>query len=176
MGTRVGISTGVCWSVSYALGLGALVLVTGCDVGALHHHDLMGAGDAVAGDTRPDSGAVDVVTGVDGADSGVRVGRHTLSGSVTDACTRRGTTARVGIAGHRQCSVDGKGAYYFDNLPAGKLALIAFKEGYKHFEVAVVITPEGTIQDIVLEPDTAYGCADPLPVDVACACEIPGCP
>jgi len=68
-----------------------------------------------------------------------------------------------------------KGSYYFDNLPEGNLALIAFKEGYQLFEVAVLITAEGTIQNIVLRPDTEGGCDDPLPADVTCECAIPGC-
>jgi hypothetical protein len=113
----------------------------------------------------------------DGADSSGDwiTGTYLLSGTVTNACTRRGTTARVGIAGRRQCSVDGKGSYYFDGLPDGNLALVAFKEGYRLFEVAVSITAEGTIQDIVLQPDTPGGCADPLPADVACVCSLSGC-
>lgn len=158
------------------MGIGALVLATGCDVRALQQYELMPAMDAAAGDTRPDAAAVADVANVDGVRSrDVRVGARMLSGSVIDACTGRGTDARVGIAGRRQCSVALKGSYYFDNLPEGNLALIAFKEGYKHFEVAVSITAEGTIQDIVLQPDTPRGCADPRPVDVACECNIPGC-
>jgi hypothetical protein len=156
-----GISTEVSWSVSRALPVVAVVMASGCDVRALQEHELLGGSDAATSDTRPD-GSGDVVP-------------RMLSGSVTDACTGRGIAARVGIAGRRQCSVAMKGAYYFDNLPEGNLALVAFKEGYKLFEVAVLITAEGTIQDIVLTPDTARGCADRLPVDVACECTLPGC-
>jgi hypothetical protein len=156
-----GISTEVSWLVSRALPIAAVVLASGCDVRALQKHELMGGSDAATSDTRPDGGG--------------DVWRRMLSGSVTDACTGRGIAARVGIAGRRQCSAAMKGSYYFDILPEGDLALVAFKEGYRLFEVAVLITAEGTIQDIVLAPDTARGCAAPLPVDVACECTIPGC-
>jgi hypothetical protein len=109
-----------------------------------------------------------------------RTGTGRLSGSVTDKCTGRGIAARVGIAGRRQCSYDGKGSYYFDNLPEGDLALVAFKQGYKHFEIAVSIVATGNIQNIVLEPDTADtadgGCGRPPVADVACTCQLPGCP
>jgi hypothetical protein len=175
VGDAAGISTDVSWSVSHALGIGALVLATGCDVRALQQYELMPAMDAAADDTRPDAATMADVSNADGSGRrDVRIARM-LSGSVIDACTGRGTDARVGIAGRRQCSVALKGSYYFHNLPEGNLALIAFKEGYQHFEVAVSITSEGTIQDIVLQPDTPHGCADPRPVDVACECNIPGC-
>lgn len=106
----------------------------------------------------------------------LRTGPGMLSGSVTDACTGQGLDARVGIAGRRMCSSDGKGSYYFSGLPEGNLALIAFKDGYKHVDVAVSINATGTIRSIVMHPDTPRGCADPRPADVACVCDIPGCP
>jgi hypothetical protein len=158
------------WSVRRSLEIvGVVVLAVGCDGRALEQND--------RGDARPDAVAPPDGANGNGADSGGDriIGTHLLSGTVIDACTRRGTTARVGIAGRRQCSVDGKGSYYFDDLPGGKLALVAFKEGYRLFEVAVSITSEGTIQDIVLQPDTPGGCAEPLPADVGCVCVLSGC-
>ncbi|HXI55932.1 MAG TPA: hypothetical protein VNO55_07730 [Polyangia bacterium] len=147
-----------------------MVLAVGCDARALEPIDL---GDARQSDAAaPTDGAQG--NGADGS-ADLTTAAHLLSGTVTDACTRRGTTARVGIAGRRQCSVDGKGSYYFDDLPGGKLALVAFKEGYRLFEVAVSITAQGTIQDIVLHPDTPGDCADPPPADIACVCSLPGC-
>jgi hypothetical protein len=105
-----------------------------------------------------------------------RTGTGMLSGTVTSACTLQGLTARVGIAGRRQCAPPGKGSYYFDSLPEGDLALTAFKEGYKLFQTSVKITPGGNIDNIVLMPDTPGGCADPSPPEVACTCSLPGCP
>ncbi|HET6279877.1 MAG TPA: hypothetical protein VFH73_02895 [Polyangia bacterium] len=105
----------------------------------------------------------------------LRTGMGILSGSVKDACTGQGIDARVGIAGRRQCTFAGKGSYYFKDLPEVKLALIAFKQGYKAFQVDVIVSAAGTVQDIVLQPDTPGGCADPPPVEVACTCNIPGC-
>jgi hypothetical protein len=105
-----------------------------------------------------------------------RTGTGMLSGTVTSACTLQGLTARVGIAGRRQCTPQGKGSYYFASLPEGDLALTAFKEGYKLFQGSVKITAGGNIHDIVLMPDTPGGCADPAPPDVACTCALPGCP
>jgi hypothetical protein len=159
------------WSVSRSLAIaGTVVLAVGCDAPSLEQNDL-------GGDARPDAVAPADIANRNGADSGGDriTGTHLLSGTVTDACTRRGITARVGVGGRRQCSVDGKGSYYFDHLPDGRLALVAFKEGYRLFEVAVSITAEGTIQDIVLQPDTPGGCADPLPADIACVCSLSGC-
>ena len=106
-----------------------------------------------------------------------RTGTGMLSGTVRSACTlQQGLTARVAIAGRRQCTPPGKGSYYFDSLPEGDLALTAFKEGYKLFQTSVKITAGGNIQDIVLMPDTPGGCADPPPPEVACTCTLPGCP
>ena len=100
-----------------------------------------------------------------------------LSGTVRSACTpQQGTMARIAIAGRRQCAPDGKGSYYFPDVPEGDLALTAFKEGYKLFQVSVTITAGGNIQDILLVPDTPGGCADPPPPNVACTCNLPGCP
>jgi hypothetical protein len=170
-----GISKGVFWSVSTALAAAVVAVAAGCDVRPLQEGELANAADAAARDTRPRAtGGLDGGLDLGGSASEVP-SRRMLSGSVTDACTGRGTAARVGIAGRRQCSVAMKGSYYFDNLPEGNLALIVFKEGYKLYEVAVLITAEGTIQNIALQPDAEGGCADPLPADVACECDIPGC-
>jgi hypothetical protein len=184
------------------LTLSPLLAAAGCDLRTLEQAqlvdrpdaspgtDLAGAdGDSDRGDLAVDSNPPDAVVGCPAIPCEafetcepatrtckLRTGPGMLSGSVLDACTRHAIDARIGIAGRRQCSMGGKGAYFFTNLPEGTLALIAFKDGYKHFEVPVVITTTGTVQDILLQPDTPQGCAEPLPPDVACICDMPGCP
>jgi hypothetical protein len=182
-----------------------LIAATGCDLRTLQEAELTDRPDAASPDTGPDiartdgdsdrgelivdSNPPDAVIGCPAIPCEafetcepatgmckLRTGPGMLSGSVLDACTRHAVNARIGVAGRRQCSINGKGSYFFSSLPEGTLALIAFKDGYKHFEVPVVITASGTVQDILLQPDTPQGCAEPLPPDVACVCDMPGCP
>ena len=184
-----------------ALSWSLLVAAAGCDLRTLQQAQLVGGPDATPPDGATDTTGADADSAGSDADAPeaipgcpsipceafetcepstmrctLRTGPGMLSGGVLDACTGHAVTARIGIAGRRLCSVVGKGSYFFNNLPEGTLALIAFKEGYKPFEAPVVITAAGTIKDILLQPDTPLGCAEPPPPEVACVCNLPGCP
>jgi len=101
-------------------------------------------------------------------------GTSMLSGVVTDACSKWGVEALVGIAGQHQCSPAGKGAFYFAQLPIGKLKLAVAKPGYELFETTVVIVPGGNVQNVALTRQG--GCSAPdTSSTVTCSCTDAGC-
>ena len=97
-----------------------------------------------------------------------------LSGSVIDPCDGNGNgiAARVGIAGQRLCSAQGKGSYFFSGLPLGRLKLAAVKDGYELYGATVDIVAGGVIHDIRMV--RAGGCQSVPPV-AACTCTEPSC-
>jgi hypothetical protein len=100
-------------------------------------------------------------------------GTGMLSGMVLDACNpSRALEALVGIARQRLCSHEGKGSYFFTQLPLGTLLVTASKEGYEPYGSAVHI-PEESIHVIQLRP--IGGCGAPAPAPSACVCEGAGC-
>jgi hypothetical protein len=103
-----------------------------------------------------------------------RTGTSMLSGVVRDQCTGMGIDALVGIAGHHQCSPLGKGAYYFSQLPLGRLTLAVAKDGYHLFDTVVDIAPGGNTLDVDLVRAAPEGCAGAAP-PISCSCVAPAC-
>ena len=99
-----------------------------------------------------------------------------LSGAITDACNHTVVETKIGIAGRRQCSAAQKGAYYFSQLPLGKLTLTAAAPGYDLFVAEVTIVPGGNVLNVALVRTSPVGCADPQPTAVMCTCTESGCP
>jgi len=98
-----------------------------------------------------------------------------ISGAVYDSCLRTPVNAKVGIAGHHGCAAVGKGAYFFSNIPLGRLTVTAAATGYRLFVQEVTIVPGGNTLPIALERSEPLTCADPAPAAVACSCTEPTC-
>jgi hypothetical protein len=100
-----------------------------------------------------------------------------LSGVVIDMCDSMPLDALVGIAGHHMCSFQGKGSYFFSNLPLGMLELAVSKTGYDLYDVAVDVVPGGVVHQVALvrTGGGADGCGVPRPTQVACTCQAPTC-
>jgi hypothetical protein len=101
-----------------------------------------------------------------------RTGPGMLSGTVTDACSRNGIDARIGIAGRRQCSAFGKGSYFFTGLPLGRLEIAAYKDGYELHAAPIEIVAGGVLHDIELV--RIGGCQSTPPLS-PCTCTEPSC-
>jgi hypothetical protein len=100
-------------------------------------------------------------------------GTGMLSGMVLDACNPSvALDALVGIARQRLCSHEGKGSFFFTQLPLGTLFVTASKPGYEPYGAAVSI-PEESIHVIRLRP--IGGCDAPAPAQTTCVCEGTGC-
>jgi hypothetical protein len=144
--------------------------------------DIDGGTDTVPADTAPEAPtpacgqacAVDQFCNEATGHCAPRTGVGMLSGQVVDACSGNTISAQVGIAGQSLCSVTGKGAYFFTQLPLGDLWLSAHKVGYQRFGMAVNIVPGGVIQEIRLE--RVGGCDAPAPDPGGCTCTGPTCP
>ncbi|MFL5304811.1 MAG: hypothetical protein ACJ8F1_06335 [Polyangia bacterium] len=104
-----------------------------------------------------------------------RVGAGMLSGVVTDRCSGRPLSAKVGIAGRHMCSYEGKGSYFFTNLPVGTLRLAVALDGYELVSMTVVVAPGGSVADVAMTRAAPLTCADPGPVVPACTCAEPTC-
>ncbi len=104
-----------------------------------------------------------------------RTGTGMLSGVVTDRCSGRPLSAKVGIAGRHMCSFEGKGSFFFTNLPLGTLRLAVALDGYDLVSMTVVIAPGGTVADVAMTRAAPLTCADPGPVVPACTCVEPTC-
>jgi hypothetical protein len=108
-----------------------------------------------------------------------RTGPGILSGVVTDKCNGTPLNAIVGIAGEHQCSFQGKGSFYFPNLPLARLKLAAGKAGYELFSTTVDIVPGGVVRDVVLTRTGAAvgsdGCDVPRPTEETCVCTASTC-
>jgi hypothetical protein len=102
-----------------------------------------------------------------------RNGTGMISGQVFDDCSGDGISALVGIAGKRMCSFQGKSAFFFTQIPLGKLKLAAWKDGYELYGLTVDVIPGGLVKDIRLM--RVGGCTAPQPADVACSCTTPTC-
>jgi hypothetical protein len=107
-----------------------------------------------------------------------RTGPGILSGVVFDKCGAMPLGALVGIAGRQQCSFQGKGAYFFNDLPLGKLTLAAALAGYDATSTTIEIVPGGVRQDLTLTRTGAApggdGCDVARPQTV-CTCTAPTC-
>ena len=103
------------------------------------------------------------------------MGEGMLSGVVLDGCDGHGLAALVGIAGRRQCSFAGKGAFFFSQLPLGTLELAAAKDGYKPFAQVVELKPGGTVLNVTLVRDSDASCAGQAPADTLCVCDGGAC-
>ncbi|HVT07810.1 MAG TPA: carboxypeptidase-like regulatory domain-containing protein [Polyangia bacterium] len=104
-----------------------------------------------------------------------RTGTGMLSGVVTDRCSGRPLSAKIGIAGQHMCSYEGKGSYFFTNLPLGTLRLAVALDGYDLVSMSVVIAPGGSVADVAMTRAAPLTCADPGPVAPACTCVEPTC-
>jgi hypothetical protein len=104
-----------------------------------------------------------------------RAGTGMISGAVYDSCNRAPINAKVGIAGQHACAASGKGAYYFSNIPLGRLTVTAAASGYQLFIQEVTVVPGGNTLNIALERSAPVTCADPAPAAVACSCPEPTC-
>jgi len=104
-----------------------------------------------------------------------RTGTGMLSGVVTDRCSGRPLSAKVGIAGRHMCSFEGKGSYFFTNLPLGTLRLAVALDGYDLVSMTVVVAPGGSVADVAMTRAAPLTCADPGPVVPACTCVEPTC-
>lgn len=126
-------------------------------------------------DAGGDADPVDVAEAETGPEDSASGLTGNLSG-VVSACGIRtgGPDAQIAIAGRRKCSYRGKASYFFASLPAGKLKLVAVKDGYERFEADVIIAPAGTTFDIDMTPAAPFSCTN-LPPQVACACTDPTC-
>lgn len=137
-----------------------------------------GGGAMTAGDggTTIDAFPMEAATRVDGELDK----RGTLSGMVTDACTGQVLNVPVGIAGRHQCSFQGKGSFYFSDLPTGEpLALTSAAPGYRPFFKAMVLSPDGTPPEEIklqrLDENGEVSCDVPRPPTPVCSCVVPGC-
>jgi hypothetical protein len=196
---RAGISA--CVGITRALAFVAAGLVaTGCDVRPLSGNELFGAPDAQAPEASAATDATETSDAIppDGATSAcgapcatdqfcdtltakcaARTGPGILSGVVTDRCNGAPMNAIVGIAGEHQCSFQGKGSFYFSNLPLAKLKLAVGKAGYDLFSTTIDVVPGGVVRDVVLTRTGAApgsdGCGVPRPTDETCVCAASTC-
>jgi hypothetical protein len=103
----------------------------------------------------------------------------TISGSVTDRCSGDPINALVGIANKHWCSFQGKGGFYFSNVPANvSLTLVAGAPGYKGYAQPIVILASGTTFDIKLTrlgESSDMSCDAAKPPAPVCICDKPGC-
>jgi len=104
-----------------------------------------------------------------------RAGTGMISGAVYDSCNHTPVNAKVGIAGHHACAAAGKGAYFFSNIPLGRLTVTAAADGYQLFIQEVTIVPGGNTLNLALERAAPVTCADPTPAAAACSCPEPTC-
>jgi len=156
---------------------------TGCGLRQLAHDDLFGPDDAAAwpaadavSDRNGDRPLADGGGPADATPGDAVVGTGMLSGVVSTSCSPvQGLDAKVGIAGHHKCSYPQKGSFFFSDLPLGTLELAVAKEGYVLYQAIVVIAPGGTVHNVALTPASPGGCADPLPVPIACDCTEADC-
>jgi len=103
------------------------------------------------------------------------MGEGMLSGVVFDGCDGHAISALVGIAGRRQCSYAGKGAFFFSQLPLGTLELAAAKDGYKPFAQVVELKAGGTVLNVTLMRESDPTCAGQAPADTLCVCDGGAC-
>lgn len=145
------------------------------DVGADRERTDGGRGDVAPPPCTPDGCTADEFCDELTGHCAARTGAGMLSGVVTDRCTGRPLSAKVGIAGRHVCSYEGKGSYFFTNLPLGTLRLAVALDGYDLVSMTVVIAPGGSLADVAMTRTAPLTCADPAPVVPACTCVEPTC-